>query len=491
LKITTPWPLLENTGLFIVILSATKELSCLLPPCRRENIVVGDLPVPLLEGARGENMEDWPYRVVAFAGFFIIAGIAWAVGSRARLNGKTLWGSLVLIWLMGGLTFWLPWSRAGMQWLNDVLVALLSASQKGNVFLFGPLALGPGQALPDGTASVGFVLAMQILPAVIFFSALVAGLYHLGIMQWVVRGFARIFYQVMGLSGAEALSASANIFVGVESGLTIQPYLQAMTRSELLTLLTCMMATVASTVLAIYVIALADVFPQIAGHLVSASIISIPCAILISKLSLPEDQTPETAGQLPEDREQPASREAHHPNPATPPSNLMMALIEGGGQGVKMAVSIATLLIVVLGLEAVADLLLAQFPQVLGAPLSITRLMGWLTWPFVILLGLRPEEWQLASEILGSRFVETEVAAYFTLAHAQAMTPPAFSLRSLTALTYALCGFVHLASMGIFVGGLAALIPTRVRDLSSLGLRALWTSFLATLLTGCVASVLA
>lgn len=170
---------------------------------------------------------------------------------------------------------------------------------------------------------------------------------------------------------------------------------------------------------------------------------------------------------------------------------LMMALIEGGGQGVKMAVSIATLLIVVLGLEAVADLLLAQFPQVWGAPLSITRLMGWITWPFVVLLGLRPEEWQLASEILGSRFVETEVAAYFTLAQAQAMTPPAFSSRSLTALTYALCGFVHLASMGIFVGGLAALIPARVRDLSSLGLRALWTSFLATLLTGCVASVLA
>lgn len=166
-------------------------------------------------------MEDWPYRMVAFAGFFIIAGIAWAVGSRARPNGKTVWGSLVLIWLMGGLTFWLPWSRAGMQWLNDVLVALLSASQKGNVFLFGPLALGPGQALPDGTASVGFVLAMDalVLPAVIFFSALVAGLYHLGIMQWVVRGFARIFYRVMGLSGAEALSASANIFVGVESGL--------------------------------------------------------------------------------------------------------------------------------------------------------------------------------------------------------------------------------------------------------------------------------
>jgi len=353
--------------------------------------------------------------------------------------------------------------------------------------LFGPLAIGPGQTLPDGTASVGFVLAMQVLPAVIFFSAVVAGLYYLKVMPALVRGFAWLFYRVMRISGAEALAASANIFVGIESSLIIRPYLAAMTPSELLTLLTCMMATVASTVLAIYVIALQGVFPEIAGHLVSASIISIPCGILISKLTLPEDGQPQSLGDLPAVAENAGSVN----DEARAPANLMVALIEGGMQGLKMAVGIAALLIVFLGLEAVVDLALGVLPQMGGTPLSLNRILGWLAWPFTVFMGLRPEEWQTASQILGARFVETEVTAYFHLAAVQGATPPALTPRSLTVLTYALCGFVHVASMGIFVGGLAALIPSRIQDVSRLGLRALWTAFLATVLTGCIAGVLA
>ncbi len=432
-------------------------------------------------------MDDWIYRLAALAGFFGIGLVAWLTGSRAAPNRKTVTGSLALIGLIGALTFWVPWSRRGLEWINDALVAALSASQKGSVFLFGPLALGPGESLADGTASVGFVLAVQVLPAVIFFAALVGALYHLKIMPALVRFFARIFYKMLSLSGAESLAASANIFVGVESGLTVRPYLAALTRSELLTLLTCMMATVASTVLAVYVLALKDVFPQIAGHLVSASVLSIPCAVLISKLSLPEEQVPETLGREPRDAEA-ADGEDGNPGRA---ANLMTALIDGGTQGVRMAVGIATLLIVVLGLEGLVDLVLHQLPAVNGEPLSVTRVLGWLTWPFAVLLGLRPEEWALGAEILGARFVETEVTAYFTLAAAQTGTDPAFSPRSFTALTYALCGFVHVASLGIFIGGLAALMPNRMTDLSVLGLRALWTAFLATLLTGCVAGLLA
>jgi CNT family concentrative nucleoside transporter len=165
--------------------------------------------------------------------------------------------------------------------------------------------------------------------------------------------------------------------------------------------------------------------------------------------------------------------------------------MDGGRQGVTMAVGIATLLIVVLGLEAVLDLVLMQLPQVEGNDITLARILGWLTWPFAVLLGLRPEEWQLASQILGSRFVETEVTAYFTLAAAQGAETAAFSQRSLTVLTYTLCGFVHIASMGIFVGGVSSLIPKRMHEVSVLGVWALWTSFLATLLTGCVAGVLA
>jgi CNT family concentrative nucleoside transporter len=440
-------------------------------------------------------MDDWPYRLTAAAGFFIICGLAWLTGKRRGVNLKTVSGSIVLAWSIAGLVFWVPGSKWVLSRINDLLVAVLAASQKGAVFVFGPLAKGPGQSLPDGTESVGFILAMQALPAVVFFAALVAGLYYLGIMQAVVRLFARLFYRTMGLSGAEAMAASANIFVGIESSLTVGPYLATMTRSELLTLLTCLMATVASTVMAIYVTALQEVFPQVAGHLVSASLISIPCAVLTSKLFWPEDEIPATLGGLPAaspepTSSQPASANETNDKAKAATSNLLMALIEGGGQGVKMAVGIATMLIVFLGLEAIVDLALSQLPHVYGAPLSVTRILSWLVWPFVVLLGLKPEEWQIGAELLGSRFVQTEVGAYFRLAEVQAVTPAAFSPRSLTTIAYALCGFVHIGSIGIFVGGLSALVPSRTKDISLLGFRALWTAFLATILTGCLAGVL-
>ena len=432
-------------------------------------------------------MDEGFYRIVAFVGFLVVGFIAWVTGRRSAVNWKTVGGSCALAWVLGVLTFWFPWSRQALGVLNDILIALLNVYQKGNIFLFGPLAIGPGQTLPDGTASVGFVLAMQVLPAVIFFSAVVAGLYYLKIMPAIVRGFARLFYRMMKISGAEALSASSNIFVGIESSLTIRPYLSTLTASELLTVLTCMMATVASTVMAVYVIALQGIFPEIAGHLVSASIISIPCAILISKLALPETQHPETLGDLPAAE----NGSGTSMNEENAPSNLIAALIDGGMQGVQMAVSIATLLIVFLGLEAMVDLLLGLLPTVGEEPLSLNRLLGWAAWPFTVLMGLKPEEWHTASQILGARFVETEVAAYFQLASVQGLTATGFSPRSLTVMTYALCGFVHVASMGIFMGGLSALIPSRIRDISRLAFRALWTAFLATVLTGCIAGVLA
>ena len=421
-------------------------------------------------------MDESIYRLISFSGFFLVAFIAWVTGSRQRVNVKTIIGSMALAWVLGALTFWLSWSRSALQWINDVLVAILTASHKGALFLFGPLALGPGQTMPDGSPSIGFILAFQVFPSVIFFSAVISGLYYLGIMQAVVRFFARIFYRLLTLSGAESLSAAANIFVGIESGLTIHPYLMKMTRSELLTLMTCMMATVASTVMGIYIIALRDIFPQIAGHLISASLISIPCAVIASKLSLPEQKVPETLGELPE-----ADTDTEKP------SNVMVALFTGGSQGVKMAVGIAPVLIVVLGLEALVDLALAKS---FGQNISVQTLLGWLTVPFSALLGLRPEEWQLAGQILGSRFIETEVSAYFALAQAQITDPVPFTQRSIIILTYALCGFVHLASLGIFIGGLTALAPARAHDITVIGGRALWTAFLATVLTGCIAGAL-
>jgi len=435
-------------------------------------------------------VEDWRYRLIAGIGFVTIAWLAWVTGKRNRPNWRTIGSSAALAWGLGIVSFWFPGSRWLWSMINDLVIAVLTASQKGTLFLLGPLALGPSQTLPDGTVSIGFILAAQALPAVVFFAALMAGLYYLGAMQAIVGLFARLFYRTMGLSGAESLSGAANIFVGIEAGLIVRPYLAAMTQSELLLVLTCMMATVASTVMGIYVSALQHAVPQIAGHLISASIISIPCAVLISKLAFPEDGQPVTLGGVPSDPTGRTSSPSSDSDANPPPSNLIVALIDGAGQGIKMAVGIAALLIVFLGLEALVDLALAQLPTIDGVPLSITRILAWLTWPFAVLLGLRPEEWQIGADLLGSRFIETEVAAYFKLAAAQSTSPPPFSPRSLTTMTYALCGFVHVASMGIFVGGISALVPHRAKDISLLGLRALWTAYLTTLLTGCIAGVL-
>jgi CNT family concentrative nucleoside transporter len=239
------------------------------------------------------------------------------------------------------------------------------------------------------------------------------------------------------------------------------------------------------------VVALREVFPQIAGHLISASIISIPCAVLISKLSLPENKIPQTFGSVSSEFTEGTFVNDSIDLNTKKPTNVMVALMEGGALGVKLAISIATLLIVVLGLQEVVDLVLKLVPQIAGQSISINRILGWLVLPFTLLIGLRPEEWELGSQILGSRFVETEVAAYFQLAGAQSAQIPAFSLRSFTALTYSLCGFVHFASLGIFVGGLTAIVPSRAKEISILGIRGLWTAFLATLLTGCIAGALA
>ena len=436
-------------------------------------------------------MDEITYRGVAFTGFFIISFIAWVTGNKDRLNKKTIAGSIFLAWSIGGLTFWLPWTRKALEWINTSLMSVLQASQKGSVFLFGPLAIGPGEFLSDGTQSIGFVLALQVLPSVIFFSAIISLLYYLNIIQTCVNGFAKFFHKSMALSGAESFSAAASIFFGIESSLTIRNYLDRMSQSELLTLITCMMATVASTVMAVYVVALREIFPQIAGHLISASIISIPCAVLISKLSIPEKESPIKPGPVSNDiKEEAFSNNSIHIN-TQKPTNVIVVLMEGGALGVKLAISIATLLIIVLGLQEVVDLILKLMPKIYEQPISINRIFGWLVWPFTLLIGLKPEEWEMGSQILGSRFVETEVSAYFQLASVQSVQTQAFSLRSFTALTYSLCGFVHFASLGIFVGGLTAIVPSRAKEISILGIRGLWTAFLATLLTGCIAGALA
>src|ERR687891_510556 len=414
------------------------------------------------------------HHAVSLAGFLIFASLAWSLSSnRRRIAWKTIAWGVALQLLFGLIIFRLPVSQRVLLWLNDAVLVLLNASKSGSVFLFGPLAASPGES-----GSVGFILVFQVLPVVIFFAAFTAMLYHLRVLQILVRLFARLFHRTMKISGAESLSSAANIFVGIESALVVRPYLERMTRSELLLILTTGMATVASSVLGVYVAFLTGVFPQIAGHLISASILSIPACVVVAKLLIPETETPETLAAVPPEDESGRSK------------NLIGAIIQGAMDGLKLAAGISALIIAILGIVALFDTILGVASSWFGMsePLSIVRILGWIFYPFAFLHGIQTSDVPIAARLLGERVILTEVFSYNHLAQVISsgqITDP----RTVVILSYALCGFAHIAAMAIFVGGTAALAPSRRDDLASLGVRALLAATLATLMTGCVAGI--
>src|SRR5689334_8610873 len=414
------------------------------------------------------------HHLISLLGFFTFAGIAWLCSTdRRRVNWKTIaWGMGIQL-VLGLVIFRLPGAQHVFVWANDAVVALLDASKSGTAFLLGPLAAAPGEP-----GSVGFILLFQALPIAIFFSAFTAALYHLRVLQIFVRLCARLFHRTMQISGAESLCSAANIFVGVESALVVRPYLEGMTRSELLTVLGSGMATVASTTLGIYVAFLQNVFPQIAGHLLSASVLAIPAVVVMTKLLLPETGVPETLNTIPPEDEAARSR------------NLMGAIIEGAMDGVRLAAGISALLIAMLGLTTLVDKLLTWPSRWMGMaePLSLVRMLSWVFYPFAALLGIARDDLAEAARLLGERVILTEVVSYQDMGQMIAggqLSDP----RTVVIMSYALCGFAHVASVAIFVGGTAALVPSRRDDLASLGFRALLAATLATLMTGCVAGI--
>jgi len=351
-----------------------------------------------------------------------------------------------------------------------------------------------GDRLSPDNLNLGYVFAFRALPSVIFFSALMSLFYYLRLIQPIVNIFAKLFRRTMGLSGAEALSGATNIFVGIESALVVRPFLADMTRSELCAVLTACYGSIASTVLALYAQLLRPVFPNITGHLISASIMAIPACFVVSKLLVPETEIPKTLGSLPEESLEDAN----------PETNAMESIITGAMDGVKLAIAIAALLIAVLGLVALVNLFfgnlasLAQsnnlFVRRLGLIFEVVTLqniVGALFLPLTFLTGISlnwQELWQ-SSVLIGRRLLETEVPVYQQLA--VLADKGAISDRALLIISYALCGFAHLPAVGIFVGGFVSLIPTRRKDISELGWKALWAATLATLMIGCVAGVFA
>ncbi|HEX9935172.1 MAG TPA: nucleoside transporter C-terminal domain-containing protein [bacterium] len=420
------------------------------------------------------------YNLVSLAGIFLLMGFAWLCSpSKRNMNWRAVfWGTAFQL-IFAFFVFVFPPGVKVFLFINDAVVKVLDSAGAGSRFVFGRLALPPETVSETGETSLGFMLAFQGFPTIIFFAALMALLYHFKVMPFLIRGFAYVFTKWLRVSGAESLSVSANIFVGVESALTVRPYLEKMASSELHTILTAGMATVASNILALYVFMLRGQFPTIAGHLVSASILAAPAAIVMSKILLPESEKPETLG-------------VHIHLEYAKEKNWIEAVISGANDGVKLIVGIVALLLAFLGLTALVDLALGWMGggvnQLFGWHVnwSLKTFLGYLFYPFTLAIGIPPSDaWEMA-KIIGERAVVTEVTAYRDLADVMAkgvLVHP----RSVLIATYALCGFAHIASLAIFVGGTAALAPKRKNDLARLGPRALLAATLACLMTAAVA----
>jgi CNT family concentrative nucleoside transporter len=496
--------------------------------------------------------------LISLLGIFGLCFIAWLFSENRSLRvfpwHLTIMGILLQL-VFGAAIFLFPPTREALQVFSDLLNVIFDAADYGANFVFGrnivPLSDKPADV------NLGYIFAFRALPTVIFFSGLMALLYNLGIIQVITNVFAKIFYSVMRLSGAEALSGAANIFVGIEAAIVVKPFLADMTRSELCAILACCFGTAASSTLAIYVSFLKPVFPNILGHLISASIMAIPACFVVAKILVPETQVPLTLGGLPKEKkasrlrtvtskrqllkdakqlpmvEVPVTtedekltevlrREARveaqergetesvpQVEPEGPQETVagepiervspLDAAIVGALDGVKMAVSIAAVLILILGLVYLFNQIfvgLALLPSPIGnifKVVTLSNILGFLFLPLTFLTGvsLNPQELWESSVIIGRRLFETAIPPYQALAQAAALPvgQRVITDRAVLIISYALSGFAHLASVGIFVGGTIALIPSRRKDISELGWKALFAGTLATLMIAAVSGV--
>lgn len=409
-------------------------------------------------------------------GALVILGFAFLLCPRAlrsQVRWRTIGVGLALVVVLAGLVLRTPLSRA-FDWASRAVNAFLELSNQGAAFVFGPLVSDPSR--------FGFIFAFQVLPTLIFFSAVMSALYYVGVMPLVVRGAGRVLSRGLGTSGAESFSTIADIFVGqTEAPLVIRPYIATLTRSELLACMTAGFATTAGGVLAAYVIMLRDAVPNIAGHLIACSVMCAPASLVVAKLLLPESEQPVTPGSAPV----PSRRE---PRPA---GGLLDAITAGTSDGLKLAVNVGAMLIAFIALTALVDLILGRVSLlVLEQPLSLERLLGWLFAPLAWLIGVSGEEVPKVASLLGQKTVLNEFVAYTTLTQKLASDPAWLSERSRILASYALCGFANISSIGIQIGGYASLAPERRSDLAELAPRAMLGGLLTTCLVACVAGVL-
>jgi CNT family concentrative nucleoside transporter len=408
----------------------------------------------------------------AILGYLLLLALAWVMSvQRSAVPWRTVCGGILLQGLLALLIFRLPAARAFFAGCNDALLAVAAATRAGTALVFGFLG---GAPLPYDEALSGssFVLAFQALPVVLVMSALSALLYHWRVLPLLVRGFSLVLERTLGVGGAVGMSSAANVFVGmIEAPLLIRPYLAAVSRGELFIIMSSGMAGVAGTVMALYAGILGPVVPDALGHILAASFISAPAAIVFAVILVPPAGAP--SGRC----------------LALPPTDRssMEAITRGTGEGVSLLINIAAMLIVLVALVSLANQLLGMLPSVAGAAISLQRVMGWLMAPLAWMAGVPWSESAIAGELLGTKTVLNELLAYLDLA---SLPPEALSARSRIIMTYALCGFANLGSLGILLGGMSSMVPERRAEIVELAPWTLLSGTLATLSCGSVVAML-
>ena len=397
--------------------------------------------------------------------------IAWMMSEQRRaVPWRIVLSGVLLQLLLAGTLVLAPGAHHAFLALNDMLLGLERATQAGTGFVFGFLG---GAPLPYAETAPGssFVLAFRALPLVLVVSALSALLFHWGVLPLIVRAISAVLERAMGIGGAVGLSTAANIFVGmVEAPLFIRPYLVRMSRGELFMVMTCGMAGIAGTVMVIYAGMLAPVLPDAMGHILAASVISAPAAIVIAALMVPPD-VPPTAGGLPA---------------RTRGGGAMEAVTRGTLDGLALLLNIVALLIVLVALVTLANLILGLLPLVGDAPITLQRMLSVVMAPLVWLAGIPWSEAHTAGSLMGTKTILNEFIAYSELSR---LPPDALSARSRIIMTYALCGFANFGSLGILIGGLTAMVPERRSEVVALGMRSLLSGTLATLATGAAVGI--
>lgn len=411
-------------------------------------------------------------RAMSVVGLFALVGICWLVSTdRSKVNWRLVAWGMALQFAFGVIVLKTSPGLWFFSKLNDGVMALLGFTQEGVKFLFGSFVTGAVEA-----PMVNF--AFNVLPTIIFFSALMTVGYHLGLMQAIVNAFAVVMHRTMRCSGAETLSTAANIFVGqTEAPLVVKPYVADMTKSELLAVMVGGFANTAGGVLAAYVGMLHQYFPDIAGHLIAQSVMSAPAALVCAKVAMPETGTPKTLGHVKMTGER-------------LDANVIDAAARGASEGLALAFNVGAMLLAFIALIAMLNAALKAAGAAAGMPsISLENALALVGSPIAWLMGVPWRECWTVGKLIGVKTVLNEFVAYLQLAELLKTGAP-LSHRSVVICSYALSGFANFSSIAIQIGGISAIAPTRRHDLAKLGLKAMFVGAIATFMTANIAGIL-